>query len=96
MKLPKNGHQLLQARKDGKRPKGTVLVTDTEYKFASCQLIVSPGERYDFTMLRDLDVFVVFEADAHAKGREWRDWIAGQIVKHARELYVIPSGNYWG
>jgi hypothetical protein len=96
MNYPQNGYQLLQARKDGLKPRGVVLVTDSEYKSAPCQLIVKPAEKYDFSMLRGLDVFVVVQADLSEKGRKWRDYLAAQIKNYAREVYVLPSGFYWG
>lgn len=98
MTLPKNGIELLQARQSGFKPKGIVLVTDANTKLANCQLIITPGIRYDFSMLKNLDVLLVLECDAKLRTsvRRWIEYTATQIGNTARELYVIPSYIYWG
>lgn len=96
MNYPKNGLELLQARKNGMKPKGVVLVTDSDYPTADCQLVIEPNKVYDFSMLRGLDVFIALEADRVKAYRPWVDRVVAAVQGRARELYVIPSHAYWG
>lgn len=96
MKYPAHGHELLQARKQGMKPRGVVLVTDSHYKTADCQLVVEPNQPYDFSMLRGLDVFIAMEADRIEAYKPWFEKVVAAVKRNAKELYVIPSYVYWG
>lgn len=98
MKNPRNGYELMQARKQGMKPRGVVLVTDCKEPLADCQLIITPGFDYNFAMVRGLDVFMALETDfLKWEFKPYRKWFLAterEILKVAKSLYVFPWEEY--
>jgi hypothetical protein len=98
-KYPHNGYDLLQARKKGLRPRGTVLVTDAWKAEADCKLVVKTGELYRFDMLKGLDVFLILQDYelrwSDKKYRHWEKFIERAILSAPANLFVIPPEFAW-
>lgn len=91
-RLPRNGDDLLQMRREGWRPDGLVLVSLIgDLGFANYSLYADPALQYDWRMLVDLDVELVVDTSVPfgAVVRTLAD-IAG-VVPATLSLYFVDG-----